>query len=652
VTTPSHPPGLAALNRLTRERYRRHCRPLPRLTMSEWAERYRVLSAEATANHGPWRNDVVPYLPEIMDAISDRETQEVVVVSPSQAAKTETILNAIGYFIHQEPSPLLVVQPTVETGESFSKDRVANMIRDCPALSALVAPARSRESNNTILSKGYPGGQLDITGANAPSGLAMRPKRVILLDERDRHPRSAGSEGDVKAIARARTRSYQRRRKIVEVSSPTDVETSLIWPSYLEGTQEVYEVPCPACDTFQTLHFDRLKWALDDAGKVAQASVAYECAACAHKIPARDKGAVLRAGRWTATATPRVPHKRSFHIHGLTAAFALWEELAQEFVTANTQKDPAMRADMLRAFFNTSLGELFVDQQTETQKDVLRARAKRYDGGGGEDPVAFYVPREAALLTAGVDLQHDRGEIVVRAWGVGETSWLIERVILRGDTSQPAWWAQLEQFRTTRTWRHESGARLMVRAMAIDAGDGTHARQVYQYCAPRLGQHVYAIKGSSNPSAPMIPVKPTRVKPGRLYVIGVHSLMDRLYRRLGMTEPGPGWLYFNDYADEDYVTQLLSMRRKVDEKTRKRVWQATPGVRNEVADCETYAFAALLLGPVPSAQLAAEVDRVNAEGRAAAAPTDAPAPPPPPPIPTPTSSWLRGTGTPRRRGWL
>jgi phage terminase large subunit GpA-like protein len=647
VTTTTHPSGFAALNRITREIFRRHCRPLPRLTMSQWAERYRVLSAEATANHGPWRNDVVPYLPAIMDAISDRETQEVVVVSPSQAAKTETILNAIGYFIHQEPSPILVVQPTVETGESFSKDRVAPMIRDCPSLSALVAPARSRESNNTILSKGYAGGQLDITGANAPSGLAMRPKRVVLLDERDRHPRSAGTEGDVKAIARARTRSYQRRRKIVEVSSPTDVETSLIWPSYLEGTQEVYEVPCPACSVCQTLHFDRLKWETDDAGKVVQESVTYECAACAHRIPARDKGAVLRAGRWKATAVPRVPHKRSFHIHGLTAAFALWEELAQEFVTANGQKDPAMRADMLRAFFNTSLGELFVDQQAETQKDVLRQRAKRYDGGSGEASVAFHVPREAALLTAGVDLQHDRGEIIVRAWGVGETSWLVERAVLRGDTSQPSWWEQLEQYRLTRTWRHEGGAVLRIRSMTIDAGDGTHARQVYQYCAPRLAQHVYAIKGSSNPSAPMIPTKPTKVKPGRLYVIGVHSLMDRVYRRLGMTEPGPGFLHLNDYADEDYVTQLLSMRRKVDEKTRKRVWLATPGVRNEVADCETYAFAALLLGPVPVASLAAEVDRVIAEGQTAQAVREA-VPAPPVPVAKPSGSWM-----PRRSGgWL
>ena len=643
----THALGREALNRVTRERFRRHCRPLPRLTMSQWAEKYRVLSPEATANHGPWQNSMVPYLPEIMDAVSDRTTQEIVVVSPSQAAKTELILNAIGYFTHQEPSPMLCVQPTVETAESFSKDRVAPMIRDCGALSALVAPARSRESNNTILSKAYPGGQLDMTGANAPSGLAMRPKRVVLLDERDRHPRSAGTEGDVKAIARARTRSFQRRRKIVEVSSPTSQEESLIWPSYLEGTQEVYEVPCSDCGHWQTLHFDRLKWGVDTAGKVIASSVAYQCAACEHLMLAREKGALLRAGRWTQTAEPRVPHKRSFHIHGLVAAFALWEEVAQEFVTANGQRDPAMRSEMLRAFFNTTLGELWRDQTAETTKSTILARATRYDSTDYDAPITWHVPRDAAILTAGLDLQHDRGELVVRAWGVGETSWLIERMILRGDTSQPEWWARLEDYRTQRRWTHESGTLLAIRSLTIDAGDGTHSKQVYTYCAPRLAQHVYAIKGSSNPVAPMVPAKATKVKPGRLYILGVHAIMDRLYRRLAMDEPGPGYLHLNQHADEDYVTQLLSMRRRVDERTRKRKWEATPGVRNEVADCETYAYAALLLGPVPVLSLAAEVDRVNAEGTR-----------PAPAVPTtekPTLSPAKPSGQwlPRRAGgWM
>lgn len=638
----SHVTGRQALNAEYRRRFRLHCRPQPRRTGSQWAAEERIL------NGAPWRNDTAPYLTPIMDAITDRLTQEVTVIAPSQSGKTEVILNTFGFYVHQEPSPMLLVQPTVEMGERFSKERIAGMIRETPALARLIAPARSRDQNNTTTSKSYPGGQADVVGANAPAGLAMSPKRVVLLDERDRHPRSAGSEGDVKAIARARTRRFRHRRKIVEVSSPTDLETSLIYPSYCEGTQEVVHWPCLACDTFHAPRFEQLRYDREEgSGQVLPQSVRLVCPACQNEHTTRDERAVKQRATPIQTATPKVPHKRSFWIHGLIAAFHQWAEIAQEFVTANEQRDPAMRADMLRAFFNTTLGELFVDTTTETAKSALRSRARRYDGGEGDAPLRFQVPREAGVLTAGVDVQHDRFEIVVRAWGVAERSWLTVREILRGDTSQPEAWVRLEQFRTERRWRHESGVMLPVRAMAVDAGDGAMAKRVYEYCAPRLSQHVYAIKGSSNPTQSLIPSKFTKVKPGRLYVCGVNGAMDVLYRRLQATEPGPGYLHLNEYADDDYVTQLLSMRRVVDPKTRKRKWEATPGVRNEVPDCEVYAYLALLLA-VPVASLASEVDRVNAEGeKITKGPEQEKPVDPPKPTPTP-SSWLG----PRRGGWM
>lgn len=616
----SDPAGIRALNDATRRAHRKHCIPQPRLSLSEWSERYRVISAGTSAQHGRWRNEAVPYMVPIMDAISDRVTQEITVVAPSQSSKSEAcILNPIGYFIHQQPSPILVVQPTVETAESFSKDRVAAMIRDTPVLRDRISEAKSRDTNNTILSKSFPGGQLDITGANAPSGLAMRPKRVVLLDERDRHPRSAGSEGDVKAIARARTRSFGRNRKIVEVSSPTDPITSLIWPSYLEGTREVVHIVCLECGHAQTPQFKGLKFQRDEkSGQVIPESVGYECAACEHVMPARMQREVKRRVVVLPTVeAAKTPYKRSFWIHGIVAAFHDWAEIAQEFVTANGQQDPSMRAEMLRAFFNTTLGELYIDQVMESTKKHLIDRALPYSDNGSYD-----VPREAAILTAGVDLQHDRGEIVVRAWGVGEVSWLVERAVLRGDTSQRSWWDGLEKYRIDRRWRHESGASMHIRSMCVDAGDGTHAKAVYTYAAPRLSQHVFAIKGHSDARASMVPSKYTRVKPGRLYVIGVHAIMERLYRRLGNLIPGPGYLYLNEYAGEappdgapaDYVEQLLSMQRKLDKKTGQYRFYLRDGKRNEVADCEVYAYAAFLLGPVHTSLLAAEVDKVCAEG--------------------------------------
>jgi phage terminase large subunit GpA-like protein len=396
------------------------------------------------------------------------------------------------------------------------------------------------------------------------------------------------------------------------------------------------------------LEFERLKWDRTAAGIVEPESVRYACAHCPHEVPARDKPAMIRAGRWRSTAVAKVPHKRSFWLHGLCAAFALWEEVAQEFVTANSQADPAKRADQLRAFFNTTLGTLYKDKAAESTAAALLARAHRYDGGSGDEPVRFQVPREAAILTAGFDVQDDRIEGVVRAWGAGEQSWLIERVILRGDTSQSDIWQALDQFRTERTWLHEDGARLKIRSLTVDSGDGEHTKRVYHWCAPRLYQGVYATKGHNLITAPMIPTKPTKVKPGRLYMLGVHSIMTRLYRRLSSVQPGPGYYHLNEYATEDYVTQLLSMRQKFDEKQKKKKWEATPGVRNEVADAETYAYAALLLGPVPVASLGAEAIKVQDEGvRLAKRVETVDKPIPAPVAPKTTKAWL-----PQRGGWL
>jgi phage terminase large subunit GpA-like protein len=629
----------ARINHATRRRQKQHCRPLPRITGSEWAERYRVLSPESSSRHGPWRNDVTPYLVEIINACTDRQTQEVCVIAPSQSGKSEVILNTIGYFAHQEPSPMILIQPTVEAAESFSKDRVAPMIRDCPALGQLFAEVKSRESGNTIRSKSYPGGQLDFVGANAPAGLAMRPKRVVLLDERDRHPASAGSEGDVKGIASARTRTYQRRRKIVEVTSPTTEEDSLAWPSFLAGTQEVREVPCPHCGTFQTLEFPRLKWDTDADGAVDPTTVRYDCAGCDVPIRPTSRAAMDRAGRWVATAKPKTLYKRSFRIHGLLAGFALWEELASEFVAC--KGDPVK----LKTFVNTALGELWKDRAVEDQKAVLAARALPYD-----PERRWHVPREGAILTCGVDVQPDRFEVVVRAWGAGETSWLIERAIIRGDTTQAPVRLNLGEYLTRRTWRHELGAPMQIRSTCIDAGDGNMQAVIVAFALANGARHVRAIKGSSNPETPMTPKKPTKVKGGRLFVLGVNAITERIMRRLGMDTPGAGFLHLNDFADDDYLTQLLSESRVIDPKTRKRRWQVKAGARNEVLDCEKYAYAALLLGPVPVASLADEAAKVAEAGANAppAPPIDEDAAPMIPDLPKPAAprrprgSWVQG----------
>lgn len=639
MTVATHPTGRAALNAEFRRRFRAHCRPRPRLTMSEWAERYRVI------NGAPWRNDTAPYLAPIMDAISDPAVQEVVFVAPSQSGKSEVIINTLGYFVHQEPSPQLLVQPTVEMGERFSKERLALTIRETPALAERIRDAKSRDSGNTMTSKSYPGGQLDIVGANAPAGLAMSPKRVVLLDERDRHPKSAGTEGDVKAIAKARTRKWRHRRKMVEVSSPTDEESSLINPSYQEGTRQTITFQCPQCGERQTPTFAALKWETLPTGEVDAGTVHVVCVSGC-RLGLEDEADVKRSAWPSEPQRAKVPHKVSFWLHGLLAAFHSWLEIAGEFVAANGDPDPASRAQRLRAFFNTTLGELYRDKAFESRASALLSRAKPYDGGDPDAERRFDVPAWVGRITVGVDVQHDRLECGVWGWGIGQQAARLAHVVIVGDVQTAEPWERLTTWRRT-TWRHEAGATMGAHAVAIDAGDGATAAVVYRYCSGKLGERVYAVKGSNNPEAPPLPKKPTPVKGGRLFVIGVNGLTERWMRRLDANQPGPGYIHLNETTTEDWVRQFTGMERVVDPKTRKRRWQARKGQRVEVIDCANYALAALELSTRDD-ELVEAVEAMRVAGERAKAPkTEAPAAPAKTALP---SAWLPRTGGWRRGG--
>lgn len=650
----THPTGRAAINRAVRERFRRHCRPRPKLSMADWSERYVTLPTSTTRQSGRLRLAVAPYLREVMNAISDPRTQRVTFIAPSQSAKTTFVIVVVLYFGHQEPSPQLVVQPTLSMAEDFSKGRLTPTVEASPELAGLFGKPRSRDSNNTILSKQYAGGQLDIAGANSPSGLASRPKRVILFDEVDRYPEEAGDEGDPMSIGEARTRSFQRKRKLVVVTSPTDEPEqdadgrwwgSRGWREYLAGTREVWEEPCPQCDQYQVLTFDRLKFEPEpDGDGVVRESVHYPCVHCGHEITEADRPLMRAKGRFRQTREGASLEHRSFHVQGLSAAFALWDELAAEF--RKKKNDPVT----LKTFLNTALGLVWKDRRVENQKDLLVQRARRYDGLAEDQEIAFDVPREVAVLTAGVDVQHDRLEVSLWGWGVGQQSWFVTHEIIHGDPTQPLVWEHLDEWRKLK-WRHETGAMLKIAAMAVDAGDGNMQKHVVSWCAPRLGEQVFAIKGASDPSAPITPRTPKKVKGGRLYLIGVNALTERWHRRLHMPEGshGPGYVNLNHRATEAFVKQLLGMERKYDPKTRRRRWVPRKNTRVEGGDCANYALGSLMLAYPRDEQLPALLKKVHADADRGSQPDEPVAVAVPLPKPGKKQNWV---GRPRRGPWL
>jgi len=601
-----------------------HVHPLPRLTVSEWADAHRVLSRESSAEPGQWQTERAPYLRGIMDAFSEPEIEEVVLMSASQAGKTEVLNNVVGYHIDQDPAPILVLQPNVvPMAEAWSKDRLAPMLRDTPRLHGKVRDPKAKDSGNTILRKTFPGGHLTVAGANSAAGLASRPIRVVLCDEVDRYPASAGAEGDPVKLATKRTETFSNR-KIGKFSTPTLKGASRIEHDYERGDRRRYFVPCPSCDHYQVLRFRdpdgtfRLVFDRDDEGHVVEESVGYACESCGTVIPETEKQAMLQRGEWRAE---RIGGKvASFHLSGLYSPWRRWVEIAQEFLDA--KDDP----EKLQVFINTTLGESWEELLERMDAAGLAARAETYPAE---------VPAPVGVLTASVDVQGDRLELAVRGWGPGQESWLITHERLYGNPEKAEVWSRLDML-LDKSWRHELGGLLKIRVTLIDSGYLTPA--VYSYVRPRQRKAIHASKGQDGTTRPIVGAPGRANAAGvRLFPIGVHTAKDMLFRRLRIPAPGPGYMHFcrptMTGADGEYFAQF-----EAEKKVRWRshgIWTSRyvqQRDRNEAIDLEVGCLAGLyLLGPAIYEHLDRWAARMHQAGAAAQA-SEAGAPPPPAPI--------------------
>ena len=328
-------------------------KPDPLLTVSEWADRYRMLSSRAAAEPGRYRTRRTPYMKDIMDALSPgHPAQRIVFMKAAQVGATEAGNCFLGFIIHQAPGPALAVQPTVELAKRNSRQRIDPLIEESPALRDKVKPARSRDAGNTMLSKEFAGGILIMTGANSAVGLRSTPARYIFLDEVDAYPASADEEGDPVSLAEARSLTFAHRRKVFLASTPTIRGLSRIEREYEASDQRRYFVACPHCGREQRLKFERLRW---EKGKPETA--AYVCEGCDAAIAEHHKTAMLEEGEWRATATSADPATIGFHLSALysPAGWLSWERIARAWEAAQGSDEA------IRAFRNTILGETWVE---------------------------------------------------------------------------------------------------------------------------------------------------------------------------------------------------------------------------------------------------------------------------------------------------
>jgi len=561
--------------------------PPPELTVSEWADLYRKLSSESSAEPGQWRTERAPYQRAMMDAINDPGCETIVIMTSSQVGKTELLLNIIGYHIDFDPAPILLIQPTLTMAQAFSKDRLAPMLRDSPALHGKVQDPRARDSGNTLLHKSFPGGHVTLVGANAPAGLASRPIRIILADEVDRFPVSAGTEGDPVSLADKRTTTFWNRKKVL-VSTPTIKGASRIESAYESSTKERWNLPCPSCGEYQPL-----AW-----GQMVYDSVSMACKHCGSIHSELEWKS--SDGKWVA----EVPESkvRGFHLNELASPWKRWGTIIEEFKDAE-KKGPAR----LKVFVNTSLGETWEEKGEGVESEELVRRRERYD---------CEVPKDVLVLTCGVDVQDNRLEYEIVGWGLGCESWGIQYGVIMGDPGQltaitspsgvkiQSVWEMLDVV-LTKSYIRNDGQILQITSTCIDSG-GHHTKTVYKFCKTREIRRVWAIKGKSVSGTSFINRPKHRNSDGIwLFSIGVDVGKDTLTSNLQIQFEGPGYChfpmdggkgynqaYFDGLTAEHRVTRWVKGQAKINWEKR------TSGARNEPFDLRNYAIAAFdILNP-------------------------------------------------------
>lgn len=566
--------------------------PDPLLSVSEWSDRYRYLSQRASAEPGRWRTSRAPYLKEIMDSLSATSpTQVVTFIKGAQIGGSEAGNNWIGYVIDYAPGPIMNVQPTVEMAKRNSKQRIEPLIQESPRLREKVKPARSKDSGNTILAKEFPGGLLVMTGANSAVGLRSLPARYLFLDEVDAYPGDVDGEGDPVALAEARARTFARR-KILKVSTPTIQGRSRIESSYEQSDQRKYHVPCPHCDNYQELIWSRVRWEKDKPH-----TAVYHCDGCEQPIQEHHKTEMLAKGRWVATnKNPKNPKHAGFHLSSLYSpvGWFSWADAADLWEQAKGNQDK------LRSFVNTVLGETWKEKGDAPEWERIFERREHYEFNK--------VPSGGLLITVGVDVQKDRIEAEIVAWGKDKQSWHLDYRVIPGDTSEDYTWKELfkildEQFPC------EEGGLMPVRMMAVDSGYNTQV--VYNQVRKFPVNRVIAVKGSdsaamliSSPHAVDVDWKGKKLRRGvKVWTVGTNLAKTELYGWLRLSkpttegEPYPaGYCHFPE-QDESFFKMLTAEQLilKTTSGGGKKYEWVKIRERNESLDTRCYARAAAAL---------------------------------------------------------
>jgi phage terminase large subunit GpA-like protein len=606
--------------------------PSPRLNLVEWADRYRYLSAEASSIPGRWKTGNVEAARGPMLAVTDPRVRKITVMGPTQLLKTELINNVVGYFIDQDPAPMIVMQPTGKMAEAWSKDRLDKMLRDTPALAGRVKDKRSRDSDNTILHKSFPGGHVTVVGSNSPSDLASRPVRVTLCDEVDKYPESAGKEGDPIKLIEERADTFWNSLSI-RVCSPTINGRSRIESEYELSDKRVFCGLCPHCNTLDELKWENVQW--DDAAP--EDSAAYVCGQC--KTPWTEQQRLNGISNGVYVATAEFKGHAGFKVNKLASPWQPVSVLVRKYLEA--KDDP----EKLKTFVNTQLAETWSEKGEVPDHKRLYERRELFQLNELQPGVLF--------LTAGVDVGKDYLKVEILGWGRDKQSWPVDYRTIMGDTATDVPWLQLDKI-LAESWKFRGERTIQIRMMCVDSGFNT--QEVYKWVRKHSADRVRAIKGNDGLQMSFTSPKDIDLsshgdklrRAAKVWPVGVSVIKSELYNWLRLDGAGddgkylPGFCHFPQY-DEEYFKSLCSeqhMKRTVSGRTVYR-WVKIHE-RNEALDCRVYNRAAAAMFGIDRFT---DTDWLQLEGKSEPVKPkkteDSPAPKKPEDAPKPNEYWAR-----------
>jgi phage terminase large subunit GpA-like protein len=623
--------------------------PPPNLLPSEWANRHRKLSPESSAEPGDFDINRTPYMREILDTVKDPAIAAAWFIKSSQVTASENMNNLVGYLVDCDPCPMLFMLPTIELAEDYSKDRLEPMFRDTPRLRDKLDP-REKKSGNTIRHKRFPGGLLQLVGANSPSGLQSRPIAKVFADEVDQYPRNSGKQGDPIGLARRRQETFPEKF-FFGTGTPTVKGASRIERGFTSGDCREYRVPCPRCDQHFAIEVEH--FAKDDPADPHFGQV--KCPSCEGWIEEHERFMMIRDAKaggsayWHPTKAPDSSEIRSWRIWSIYSPFKSWREIADEWQAA--KGDPEAE----QVVTNTLFGKSYVFQTAEVDHEALFKQREDYDGQR--------LPNAVEVITVGVDTQDDRFELEAVGWGLGEESWSIEFATIDGDPADEATRERLDRYLAESVFTREDGKTLTVSAAFIDSG-GHRTDDVYSFVRGKQFRHIYACKGSSTVGQPVFARFSAQKKSKiRLAIVGTDTAKEAIYSRLAKGSETRGKMHFPLTYSREYFSGLTSEEKIVTWKsgTPRVEWKKRKGIdkaRNEPLDVRVYALAALRSLPMASRKLRSgrtyELKRPARHVAPDVAPDVAPAEQPPAPQAKPAAAVKRAVPArrpQRRAGW-